>query len=118
MSDSLIVKKQLGIFNSSQDESIEPSLNRHNQSPHLPVLSLENSIRILNKYCIRLPSDALTQLTPRCLTLSQGNSYKCLIYLPINSGIHDPIESGWETSKELNEWLEPITKEIFYRLCR
>jgi hypothetical protein len=61
--------------------------------------------------------------------------FKCLIYLPINSGVHDSLESEWEPSaelakkaaaykaclllakrRELNDSLEPITKEIFYRL--
>lgn len=105
-------------------------------------LTLDNSIRFLNKYCIRLPSDALTQLTPRNIIITrQGGQegaeleFKCIIYLPINSGIHESIESDWELSvtlakkaasykacliltkkRELNDLLEPITKEMFYRL--
>ena len=136
----LIALNKAFIGPSNSDEEKTPKLSTNKSSESLgnernTVLSLEASIRIINKYCIRLPSDALTQLTPRCLTLSRGDAYKCLIYLPINSGIHEPIESGWEASveiaktsaayntclhlfrsKELNEWLEPITKEIFYRL--
>ncbi len=106
------------------------------------VLALENSVRVINKYCIRLPSDALTQLTPRLITISRTNSsyqnkleYKCYFYLPINSGIRESIQSEWHLTahmaqtqaafnacivlfknKELNSNLEPITKEIFYRL--
>ena len=41
MSDSFILKKQLGLLNSNQDESIESS---QIQSPHLPVQLANNSI--------------------------------------------------------------------------
>lgn len=98
-------------------------------------LGLDNAVQVVNKYCIRLPSDALTQLTARSLIKQEGAKFKCTIYLPINSGCRDPIESDWETSvdlaqaaacykvclvlfckSELNDLLEPITKEIFYKL--
>lgn len=103
-------------------------------------LSLANSIQIINKYCIRLPSDALTQLTARTLIQTRNDpkskmsQFKCTIYLPINSGCRRLIESDWQThadtaragaaykaclilceQNELNEMLEPITKEIFYK---
>ncbi len=104
------------------------------------VLSLDTAIRFINRYCIRLPSDALTQLTPRQLTIARRqdngpDEFKCLIYLPINSGVRHSIESEWRPSaslaqrsaafrgclllsrqKELNDMLEPVTKEMFYRI--
>ena len=103
------------------------------------LLNLDTAIRFINKYCIRLPSDALTQLTPKNFVITRNENgqtqYKCLIYLPINSGIHESIEGSWQPTaisakrtasykaciflldrKELNDLLEPITKEIFYRL--
>jgi hypothetical protein len=84
-----------------------------------------------------LPSDALTQLTPRYTIEkdpSNQNRYKCHLRLPINSGMRMTFSSEWESSveaakanvalntlvdlyyhHELNEWLEPITKELFYK---
>jgi len=63
------------------------------------------------------------------------DQFKCLIYLPINSGVRHSIESEWLPSaslaqrsaayrgclllskqKELNDMLEPVTKEMFYRI--
>lgn len=103
-------------------------------------LSLENSIYLVNRYCIRLPSDALTQLSPRFQlktrpASNQQYEYKCFIHLPINSSIREAIQSDWEPSielakaksaykaclilylrNELNELLEPISKEMFYKL--
>ena len=105
----------------------------------LKYVSVENAIYLINRYCVRLPSDALTQLSPRFECVSRlskagGVEYKCSLYLPVNSSIHEPIQSDWETDmnraksyaayracfvlfkkNELNEMLEPITKEMFYR---
>jgi len=86
------------------------------------VLSLDTAIRFINRYCIRLPSDALTQLTPRQLTIARRQD-------------NGSIESEWRPSaslaqrsaafrgclllsrqKELNDMLEPVTKEMFYRI--
>lgn len=98
-----------------------------------------NKTIFVERYCIRLPSDALTQLTPRYeLVESPDGKFKCNLRLPINSGVHETISSGaddeWyesgEAAKanaafaallelyargELNESLEPITKELFYK---
>ena len=98
-------------------------------------LTLDNSIYLINKYCLRLPSDSLTQLTAKVEMLvescapTQAQRYKCRLYLPINSGVHEPVESGWERSwrvaqksaaycacllfcarNEMSEMLEAITK--------
>lgn len=125
----------------SYSKLLNQSLNANTVSAdgHEKLLSLESAIRFINKYCIRLPSDALTQLTPRNIIITRnGNGttlFKCLIYLPINSGIHESIEGSWQPSeisakrvasykacifllnkKELTDMLEPVTKELFYRL--
>lgn len=83
-----------------------------------------------------MPSDALTQLTPRYDIISDDSGrYKCELRLPINSGMHESVSSAWESSREaakanaayaallelytrneINEYLEPITKELFYKL--
>ncbi|RNA31321.1 endoribonuclease Dicer [Brachionus plicatilis] len=101
-------------------------------------LSMENSIYYINKYCLRLPSDSLTQLTPKIEMESRQNQhqreYKCTLFLPINSGCRQPIQSEWKNEpnmaklnaayraclilcklSEVTEYLEPVTKEIFYR---
>jgi endoribonuclease Dicer len=110
-------------------------------------LSLENAIEIINRYCIRLPSDALTQLTPhyeliQLMDNTNGRCYfNCKLYLPINSGVRDCINSNDSNNSsqcysasqakavaafkaclllyqrnELNDMLEPITKEMFYKI--
>jgi endoribonuclease Dicer len=107
----------------------------------LKYISIENSIYLINRYCLRLPSDALTQLSPRFeiyVRLNGDNErfeFKCSLYLPVNSSIHEAIDSDWHVDvyrakalsaykacfilfcrNELNELLEPITKEMFYRI--
>jgi hypothetical protein len=100
-----------------------------------------NSLGIINKYCIRLPSDALTQLVP-IFDVKQvrvddtgGVQYKCFLRMPINSALNATIESDLcrrpfdairnsaykanvELYKmnELNDCLEPITKELFFKV--
>jgi len=74
-------------------ESIPPfSLNRNTQA------TMTNSIRIVNRYCSRLPSDPFTHLSPRCEVMklpsyfNQQTMYKCILQLPINSRVRQPIE--------------------------
>jgi len=117
-----------------------PLLNSNEfSSTRLKYITTENSIYLINRYCLRLPSDSLTQLTPRFeiytkLNISNQMEFKCDLFLPINSSIHEPIQGEWENDvfkakcgaaykacivlflkNELNEFLEPITKEMFYR---
>lgn len=125
-----LLSKYSQLVNKNKPNSVTISSN-HNKTS----LNLNNSIQIINKYCIRLPSDALTQLTAKCLFQTKNNLVKCVLYLPINSGYRDPIESDWHSTSELaqanaaynaclilydknelNEYLEPITKELFYKL--
>jgi endoribonuclease Dicer len=63
-------------------------------------ITKENCVYLLNRYCVRLPSDAMTNLTPRFQVEKKSeptNSvhFKCRLYLPINSGVREPIESEW-----------------------
>jgi dsRNA-specific ribonuclease len=112
------------------------SLNSHRTPKRVDLAAC---VEIINRYCVRLPSDALTQLAPYCVQKSakinaDQELHKCIFYLPINSGIRESIESNWEldasvakqsvaykaclilfTRNELNESFEPITKEMFYR---
>jgi dsRNA-specific ribonuclease len=118
-----------------ENDKISQSKNTIDDSTPIDSLTLDNSIYLLNRYCLRLPSDALTSLTPRFQIYKDGSRYKCLIYLPINSGMRDPIESEWHdslaeaklnaayktclilfTKNELNDQMEPITKEMFYKI--
>ena len=125
---SKLIEENAGVF--------KPAARNYTEK----CLSLENSIYLVNRYCIRLPSDALTQLSPRFqiktrLASNQKYEYKCFIHLPINSSIREAIQSEWEPSielakaksayksclilylrNELNELLEPISKEMFYKL--
>ena len=101
-------------------------------------LTLENSIYYINKYCMRLPSDSLTQLTPKIEIQSRNVKdkceYKCTLFLPINSGCQHAIVGEWCADanmaklnaayraclilfklNEVTEYAEPVTKEIFYR---
>ena len=101
-------------------------------------LSPINAIEVINKYCIRLPSDSLTHLTPTRVLVSRVKEsvteFKFLFYLPINSGIREAIEGDWCEDKnkarinaafktclvllkhnELTDMLDPISKEMFYR---
>uniref|UniRef100_H2YYK2 ribonuclease III n=1 Tax=Ciona savignyi TaxID=51511 RepID=H2YYK2_CIOSA len=87
------------------------------------------------RYCNRLPSDPFTHLTPRCELMElphDGDSpmYTCVLQLPINSHVREPIQGApmpsvllaqqavaMETCKilyhsgELDENLMPIGKE-------
>lgn len=110
--------------------------NEHSLQLGYGKLTLQNAVFYLNRYCIRLPSDALTQLTVK-FNLERDAStgrVRCTLSLPINSGVRHTFQSDWEQSEELakasvayktclelvlinelNEHLEPITKELFYK---
>lgn len=55
-------------------------------------LTMENAISILNRYCLKLPSDTFTKLSPH-FTVSQMENglFQCQLYLPINSTCRDQI---------------------------
>ena len=112
------------------------STSKRSRSNQLNQLTIQNCIYFLNKYCLRLPSDSLTQLTPSFESVrnEQDQKFKCILRLPINSGVREEVESAWMPSlnsakldaayktclvlfvnNECNAMLEPITKEIFYR---
>uniref|UniRef100_H2YYK3 ribonuclease III n=1 Tax=Ciona savignyi TaxID=51511 RepID=H2YYK3_CIOSA len=98
-------------------------------------VTVANAVNIVNRYCNRLPSDPFTHLTPRCELMElphDGDSpmYTCVLQLPINSHVREPIQGApmpsvllaqqavaMETCKilyhsgELDENLMPIGKE-------
>ncbi|CAK8683082.1 unnamed protein product [Clavelina lepadiformis] len=61
--------------------------------------NLQNAIKIVNRYCSRLPSDPFTYLSPHCDITEEvctdyfGNQamYQCTLQLPINSHVREPI---------------------------
>ncbi|CAF0778180.1 unnamed protein product [Adineta ricciae] len=93
-----------------------------------------NAIEVINRYCARLPCDALTTLVPSCkIKKYDENQYQCILSLPVNSParttITGPIRSTVRQAKlstakrlcehllqagELNEHLLPETREQFY----
>ena len=135
---SILIKK-LSIFNKEEgDEDAEGSNEIYypNESIKTVSINYKNSIELLNRYCIRLTSDALTQLTANYkLFKNKNGEYKCKLILPINSCLRGiQFESDWHRSisksfksiaysiccklvdlNELSESLEPITKEYFYK---
>jgi hypothetical protein len=137
---SKLIELNRPILDSKIASDLFSQANVINSNARLNNLNINNSIYFLNKYCVRLPSDSLTQLTPRFQCLQRSNvsnqtEYKCILYLPINSGVHDSIESDWFLGSrnaakldasyktcfilflhnEVNSMLDPITKEIFYK---
>ncbi|UJR26111.1 hypothetical protein I4U23_007457 [Adineta vaga] len=93
-----------------------------------------NAIEVINRYCARLPCDALTTLVPSCeIKKIDENQYQCILSLPVNSParttIIGPCRSTVKQAKlssakrlceyllqagELNEHLLPETREQFY----
>ncbi|CAM4797342.1 unnamed protein product [Rotaria magnacalcarata] len=105
----------------------------------LPPATIEreripNAIEVINRYCARLPCDALTTLVPSCeIKKIDNEQYQCTLSLPVNSParttIIGPIRSTVKKAKlstakrlcehllkagELNELLLPETREQFY----
>ena len=132
-----VLIRRLNIFNrdvkcSNSDSSLIYYPNEENKTISI---NLVNSIELLNRYCIRLPSDALTQLTPHYRISYINGAFNCKLTLPINSCLrgHQFQSNGHPTVleaykmiayliccklveiNELNTNLEPITKEYFYK---
>lgn len=66
-------------------------------------LTMENAISILNRYCLKLPSDTFTKLAPHYyidpvtippdgVQLNGSARYQCRLYLPINSTFRDEVK--------------------------
>ncbi|XP_018495704.1 endoribonuclease Dcr-1 [Galendromus occidentalis] len=56
------------------------------------VATLSNSIAIINRYCLRLPSDTLTKLAPVFrINKLPDDTYQCVLRLPINSPLKEEI---------------------------
>ncbi|XP_078491910.1 endoribonuclease Dicer [Ciona intestinalis] len=121
------------VYDNNDDdiEEIIPAyiLNRNTQ------VNMKNAVRIVNRYCNRLPSDPFTHLSPRCEVVEVLNDgdppmFMCILQLPINSHVREPVQGiaiptlqlaqqavAMETCKvlyeagELDDNLMPIGKE-------
>ncbi|KAI1287571.1 Endoribonuclease Dicer [Halotydeus destructor] len=67
--------------------------------PYMPVktdgaarVTLNSAISIINRYCLKLPSDSFTRLTPKHKIVKRNGGYVCELRLPINSKVREPIE--------------------------
>lgn len=69
-------------------------------------LTMENAISILNRYCLKLPSDTFTKLAPHYyidavsipsdgVQLAGAARYQCRLSLPINSTFRDEVKGKW-----------------------
>lgn len=101
------------------------------------VLNLNSAIQVINRYCMKLPSDSFTKLVPRAVIKNHGDgSYVCELRLPINSPLRTAIISDPAPSKklakkiaayqacvelhklkELDDNLLPVGKENLKNLC-
>lgn len=71
--------------------------------PSTVQLTMENAISILNRYCLKLPSDTFTKLAPHYyidavtipadgVQLAGAARYQCRLSLPINSTFRDEVK--------------------------
>ncbi|CAF1396567.1 unnamed protein product [Adineta steineri] len=129
------------LTNLNSFKGIEQVLTKefHEINNPLPSITIDrdrspNAIEVINRYCARLPCDALTTLVPSCeIQKLDQNQYQCTLSLPVNSParttITGPIRSTIKQAKlssakrlcehllqagELNEHLLPETREQFY----
>ena len=81
------------IEESFDDQLIEPYVISDTEGS--PRVNLNNAIAIINRYCLKLPSDSFTKLTPhyRIEGPSEEGRYVCRLRLPINSQIRHEITS-------------------------
>lgn len=114
----------------SEKELSSTSYPPYNTSTGAQV-SLMNSLQLLNRYCLRLPSDTFTKLTPlHKLHETEDKKFYCEVRLPTNSSVREPIKGSPATSRviaqkaaaleaskilrsrgELNNSLLPVGKE-------
>ncbi|KAL5008233.1 hypothetical protein ScPMuIL_013814 [Solemya velum] len=98
-------------------------------------VTMETAISIVNRYCAKLPSDAFTHLTPKCVVdtvNSKQSQFIATVQLPINSPIREEVTGVVMPSKslakksaalkmcellhksgELDDQLMPVGKEFF-----
>lgn len=99
-------------------------------------LTLHSAIQVINRYCMKLPSDSFTKLVPRATISAEGGKYRCELRLPINSPLRCAIKGDLAPSKklakkiaafqacyklhemkELDDHLLPVGKENLKYLC-
>ncbi|RWS16251.1 endoribonuclease Dicer-like protein [Dinothrombium tinctorium] len=67
-----------------------------------PRVTLNSAIALVNRYCLKLPSDSFTKLAPHCtVEPTSESSYRCSIRLPINSPIREMIHGPEMPNKKL-----------------
>lgn len=67
-----------------------------------PRCTINNAIAIINKYCMKLPSDSFTKLVPRkVINKLDSGHYVCELTLPINCPIRTQITGRAMSSKKL-----------------
>lgn len=106
LQDMLIQTERLG----PTQEEIEQNLYCHDIEPFIvestgAKVSMTSSVALVNRYCLSLPQDMFTQLTPlwyRCLinksNLQESNTYKVVLEMPIVSKLRDEIHSPYMKS--------------------
>lgn len=102
--------------------------------PEYLAVNATNAIAIVNRYCLKLPSDSFTKLFPQCnVERVDGDLFVCKFRLPINSPIRllvtgSPMPTVKLAKKscaievckilyangEVNEHFLPVGKESFY----
>ncbi|OWF53355.1 endoribonuclease Dicer-like [Mizuhopecten yessoensis] len=101
-------------------------------------VTLTSAIGLVNRYCAKLPSDAFTHLTPKCVigAIQKGEQtvYSATLRLPINSPLKEEIQGIpmptrmlakqavalkaceiLHKSGEIDDQLLPIGKELFMK---
>ena len=81
------------IEESFDDQLVEPYVANNSESSGR--VNLNNAIAVINRYCLKLPSDSFTKLTPQFRIEDQTDGrYVCKLRLPINSQIRQEIISN------------------------
>lgn len=85
-----------------------------------PRVMMTSAIRLVNKYCAKLPSDVFTHLTPKCFVeMTQDGAsplFRARLQLPINSPIKEPIIGIEMPSKRLAQMAAALkTCEILHK---
>ncbi|RWS31367.1 endoribonuclease Dicer-like protein [Leptotrombidium deliense] len=73
-----------------------------NKGDGAPRVTINSAIALVNRYCLKLPSDSFTKLAPHCVIEEiNGGFFQCSIRLPINSPIRDVIYGQPMPNKKL-----------------
>ncbi|KAK3092704.1 hypothetical protein FSP39_006212 [Pinctada imbricata] len=122
-------------LNGDDNSNISPPYIPNPDQPRISV-TLNSAIALVNRYCAKLPSDAFTHLTPKCLVEEidvEGSAmYKANLRLPINSPFKELVQGSpmptvmlakrevalrmceaLHKSGELDDTLMPVGKELY-----